>query len=273
MISIIMGIYNCAPTLIEALDSIVNQTYTDWELIMCDDGSSDKTYEIAEDYIKKHPQYEIKLIRHSKNKGLNETLNDCLKEAKGEYIGRMDADDVSLPMRFEKEIAEFEKEPNLAVVSCPMIYFDENGDWGSGKCSNVYPKKENLVFGTVHAHAPCLIKTEVMQAVNGYSVEKKLLRVEDWHLWIKIYASGYYGKNLQEPLYKMRDDQLATKRRKFKFRLNEAYVSKLAVKTFKLPKRMYLYSMRFIIVGLLPAQLYNFLHRKRLDANRCKRRK
>lgn len=265
MISVIMGIYNCAATLVEALDSIANQTYTDWEIIMCDDGSSDKTYEIAEKYIQQHPEYRIKLIRHNKNKGLNQTLNDCLEIATGDYIGRMDADDISLPKRFEKEMAEFEKDPNLSVVSCPMIYFDENGDWGSGKCDNTYPKKENLVFGTVHAHAPCLVKAETFRAVKGYSVGKRLLRVEDWHLWIKIYASGRYGKNLSEPLYKMRDDQLAAKRRKFKFRLNEAYVSRLAVKTFNLPKRMYFYSIRFIIVGLIPTPLYNFLHRKKLE--------
>ncbi len=268
MISIIMGIYNCAPTLEEALDSIINQTYKDWELIMCDDGSSDRTFEIAKEYIRQHSDYKIKLIRHERNEGLNQTLNDCLKEAKGEYIGRMDADDISLPTRFEKEIAEFEKDPNLSVVSCPMIYFDENGDWGRGKCSNTYPQKRNLVFGTVHAHAPCLVKTEAIRAVNGYSVGKRLLRVEDWHLWIKIYASGRYGKNLREPLYKMRDDQSAASRRKFKYRLNEAYVSRLAVKKLGLPKWMYFYSLRFIIVGVLPMPLYNYMHRKKISVRK-----
>lgn len=265
MISIIMGIYNCASTLTEALDSIINQTYTDWELIMCDDGSIDDTYVIASQYIQNHPQYRLKLLKHDVNMGLNQTLNDCLQVATGDYIGRMDADDISLPTRFEKEISAFEEDPNLSIVSCPMIYFDENGDWGVGKSRNTYPQKKDLVFGTVHSHAPCLVKAEAFKEVNGYSVGKRLLRVEDWHLWIKMYASGYYGKNLNEPLYKMRDDNCAAKRRKFKFRLNEAYVSGLAVKTFKLPRWMYLYSLRFIIVGLLPMSLYNYLHRKRID--------
>lgn len=266
MISILMGIYNCESTLAEAIDSILAQTYKDWELIMCDDGSSDNTYQVAEQYIREHPGYRFKLLRHPVNKGLNITLNDCLREASGEYIGRMDADDISMPTRFEKELAEFEKDPSLSVVSCPMIYFDENGDWGAGRCGDPYPKKERLVFGTVHPHAPCLAKAEAFRAVNGYSVGKRLLRVEDWHLWIKIYASGRYGKNLSEPLYKMRDDRQAAGRRKFKYRLNEAYVSRLAVKTFGLPKRLYLYSLRFIIVGLLPSSLYNYLHRKKIKA-------
>lgn len=265
MISIIMGIYNCEKTLVEALESIRNQTYKEWELIMCDDGSTDNTYKIAQEYIQKNSKYKFKLIKHSTNKGLNQTLNDCLKEASGEYIARMDADDISLPTRLEKEMNEFEKDPNLSVVGCTMIHFDENGDWGTAKYSKIYPEKKDLVYGTIHSHATCVIKKEAMEAVSGYSVGKNLLRVEDWHLWIKIYASGRYGKNLDEPLYKMRDDQMATKRRKFIYRLNESYVSRLAVKTFDLPKWLYMYSLRFIIVGLLPVPVYNYMHKKRVN--------
>lgn len=265
MISIIMGIYNCADTLGDAIESIFAQTYTDWELIMCDDGSKDSTYEIAKKYIQDNPQRRIKLLRHEFNRGLNQTLNDCLSVARGEYIARMDADDISLPTRLEKEIAEFGKDPCLSIVSCSMVHFDENGEWGKNISSNEYPQKRDLVFGTIHAHAPCIVRAEAMKAVQGYSVGKKLLRVEDWHLWIKMYSAGYYGKNLEEPLYKMRDDQNATNRRKFRYRLNEAYVSRMAVKKFSLPKWMYIYSIRFIMVGLLPTPIYNFLHRKKIN--------
>lgn len=265
MISVIMGIYNCEDTLEEALDSIVRQTYTNWELIMCDDGSRDNTYEVAKKYVDFHPQYRMKILRHEKNQGLNQTLNDCLKVATGAFIARMDGDDISLPERFEKEMREFEKEPELSVVSCPMIYFDENGVWATGKCNTEYPMKKDLVYGTVHAHAPCIIRQEAIRSVGGYSVDKKLLRVEDWHLWVKVYSSGYYGKNLDEPLYMMRDDENATKRRRFRYRLNEAYVSREAVKQFGLPCKYYLFSLWPIIVGLLPVFLYNLLHRKKVN--------
>ena len=259
-ICVLMGVYNCESTIEESIDSILNQTYTDWELIICNDGSSDNTVSIVEDYCQKY-KGKIKLIRHSKNMGLNQTLNDCLDLASGKFIARMDGDDISLPKRFEKEIAEFDKDPNLAVVSCPMIYFDETGDWKTGTARNEYPSADQLVYGTIHPHAPCMVKTKVMKEVGGYSVNKKLLRVEDWHLWIKIYSAGYYGKNIAEPLYKMRDDSNASNRRKFKYRLNEAYVSRLAVKSFKLPKYKYIFSLRPIIVGLLPKFLYNYLHK------------
>ena len=79
-ISILMGIYNCASTLNEAIDSIIEQTYSNWEFIICDDGSQDNSYEIAKEYEKIDPE-RFRVIKNSENKGLNATLNRCLKIA------------------------------------------------------------------------------------------------------------------------------------------------------------------------------------------------
>jgi glycosyltransferase EpsE len=111
-----------------------------------------------------------------------------------------------------------------------------------------------------------MIRAEVMRSIGGYSVDKKLLRVEDWHLWLKIYAAGGQGKNLSEPLYMMRDDRNAANRRKFRYRLNEAHMAALAVKTLGLPKWKYLFVLRPILVGLLPGPLYRYLHKKKMKA-------
>ncbi|MBE6568748.1 MAG: glycosyltransferase [Ruminococcaceae bacterium] len=262
-ISVIMGIYNCAATLPEAIDSIINQTYKNWELIMCDDGSSDDTYAVAGEYQKKYPA-KIILIRNERNRGLNYTLNHCLKYATGKYIARMDGDDISLPNRFEVERNVLENEPEIAVVSTTMIHFDEEGDFSGYITCTEYPVKESLVHGPVHCHAPCIIRTEVMQTVGGYTEDKNLLRVEDWHLWLKIYALGHQGKNLSEPLYKMRDDRNAAERRRFRYRLNEARMVKTVIKTLRLPKWKYVFMLRPIIVGLLPKTIYSYLHRKKL---------
>lgn len=262
-ISVLMGIYNCADTLAAAIDSILAQTYTDWELILCDDGSADHTYEVAEGYRRRYPE-KIVLLKNERNMGLNYTLNRCLEQAKGAYIARMDGDDVSLPHRFAEELAALQAEPDLAVVSCPMIYFDETGDYARGRCGSEYPDPALLVHGPVHCHAPCMVRAEAMRMVGGYSVERKLLRVEDWHLWLKIYAAGGRGRNLAEPLYKMRDDRQAASRRKFRYRMNEAYVAALAVRKLKLPKWKYVFVLRPILVGLLPGPLYRYLHRKKM---------
>ncbi|MDY2613681.1 MAG: glycosyltransferase [Lachnospiraceae bacterium] len=261
-VSIIMGIYNCAKTLPEAIDSILNQTFLDWELILCDDGSVDDTFLVAEQYRNQYSG-KIKLLRNQENCGLNYTLNRCLKVAQGEYIARMDGDDISLPTRLEKEVRFLDSYSEYAIVSTDMQYFDEKEVWGRISHPE-YPVKSDLVHESPFCHAPCLVRREAYEAVNGYTVDEHLLRVEDYHLWVKMYAAGFKGKNIHEPLYQMRDDKNAYNRRKFKFRLNEAYVKLLAVKELKLPVWMAIYSLRPIITGLMPRFLYNLLHKKRL---------
>lgn len=260
-VSVIMGIYNCASTLPEAIDSILNQTYSNWELIMCDDGSKDSTYQVAASYQSKYPD-KIMLIQNEKNMGLNYTLNHCLKNVEGDYIARMDGDDISLPTRFEEEITFLINNPKYSIVSTPMIYFDENGDFKTGT-RNGEPKLKDFPKGTPFCHAPCMVKKEAYFDVNGYSVDDNRLRVEDWDLWIKMYEKGYKGYILATPLYKMRDDRNAYSRRKFKFRLNEARVSASAVKKLNLPKYYYVWMLRPIIVGLLPRSVYTFLHKRK----------
>ena len=103
-VSIIMGIYNCAATLPEAIDSILTQTFSDWQLILCDDGSKDNTYTVAKAYQERLPD-QIILLQNVRNMGLNYTLNRCLQVTTGEYVARMDGDDISLPTRLEKEAA------------------------------------------------------------------------------------------------------------------------------------------------------------------------
>ena len=258
-ISVIMGMYNCADTLSEAIESILNQTMKEWELIMCDDGSSDATYEVAELYMKRYPEKMI-LLRNRENRGLNYTLNRCLKAAKGKYIARMDGDDICLPERFAAEYETLETEKTISIVSTDMGYFDQTGIWG--KISHPeYPKKKDFLYGSPFCHAPCMVRKEAYDAVAGYTEKKSILRVEDYHLWVKMYAKGYRGVNIQETLYSMRDDRNAQSRRKFKYRLNEAYVKFYAVNVLGLPQKNYIFCLRPIIIGLLPKRIYKVLHR------------
>lgn len=262
-ISVIMGIYNCESTLGEAIDSILNQTVSDWELILCDDGSSDKTYEVALQYKMKVPE-KIILLRNKSNQGLNYTLNKCLKYSKGEYIARMDGDDICSSERFEKELEVLENEADISIVSTDMQYFDETGCWG--RISHpMYPTKRDFVHGSPFCHAPCMVRREAYVDVGGYSKAAWTLRVEDYHLWVKMYAMGYKGKNIPLVLYKMRDDRNAYSRRKFKYRINEARVKLYLVQALKLPVWMSVYALRPILVGLLPTGLYDLLHKKRLN--------
>lgn len=261
-ISVLMGIYNCADTLPAAIDCILAQTVTDWELILCEDGSKDNTYAVAEDYRRRYPD-KIVLLRNEKNMGLNYTLNHCLSHATGEFIARMDGDDLCDPKRFEMQLAVLESRPEIAVVGTKLYLFDDKGVWGETDIIPE-PKKEDLIHGTPFSHGSCMVRREAFMAVNGYSVDDKLLRVEDYHLWMKIYAKGYRGINLPQPLYSLRDDRDAATRRSFKARRNEAYVMRLIVKELGLPKWKLIYSLRPLILGMLPVKLYQALHRAKM---------
>lgn len=108
-----------------------------------------------------------------------------------------------------------------------------------------------------------MVRREAYNAVGGYSVSDRLLRAEDYHLWVKMYKNGYKGVNIPEAYYKMRDDNNAYKRRKYKYRVNEAYVKYLAVKELKLPFYMLVFALKPLIVGLLPKPIYKMLHKRK----------
>ena len=265
-ISVIIGIYNCASTLQEALDSLYQQTFQDFEIILCDDGSSDETLRIAKVNADLHPN--IKLIINSINQGLNITLNNCLKIAEGKYIARMDGDDISLPDRFEKEVAFLEYHPEYDIVSTPMIYFDAKGEFGRGR-GGYEPTVKSLEKGAPFCHAPCLIRKEAYDRVGGYTESKHLIRYEDYNLWAKMFKEGFRGYVLDECLYAMRDDRNAFSRRRFRIRLNGIYAHFLAHKDLHLSFfSLIIYSINVLIAGLVPYPLYIVYHKKKLLKNR-----
>ena len=106
-----------------------------------------------------------------------------------------------------------------------------------------------------------MVRTEAYRSVGGYSEDPKLLRVEDYHLWFKMYAKGYRGYILPNPLYKMRDDRNAIARRTWKNRLNEVYVRKIGYSMLSIPLHKRLWMFRPIAVGLLPKFVYKYIHR------------
>lgn len=256
-ITVIMGIYNCGNTLIEALKSLETQTYKNFKVILCDDGSKDNTLDIAIKWSKDHSNYIV--IKNVKNLGLNTTLNRCLKYADTEFVARMDGDDRSLPHRFEQEVKFLDEHPEFAIVSGPMIYFDEDGEF---RCGRGYGevKRSNFIHGSPFCHAPCMVRREAYEKVGGYTVDCKLLRVEDYHLWFKMYAAGYRGYMLEKPIYEMRDDRNAVARRTLKSRVNEAYVKHIGFRMIGLPWWTQVFCCVPIIKGILPTWLYNWFH-------------
>lgn len=259
LISILMGIYNCAETLEEAVKCIINQSYENWELIMCDDCSTDNTYKTAQSLAEKDSR--IVLLRNEKNMTLAPTLNKCLEFAKGEYVARMDGDDCCDEYRLQKELEFLETHVEYSLVSCQMLLFDEQGIYRTIDYKRE-PEKKDFPKKSQFCHAGCMMRTSVMRELHGYDVAISRNRVEDYDLWIRLYHAGYKGYNLQEPLYSMRDDRYAQRRRNWLNRVNESKVKYQACKLFELPLRYYVYVLVPIIKWMLPSFVYNWIHRK-----------
>ncbi len=159
------------------------------------------------------------------------------------------------------EIKFLDEHPEYAIVSTTMHHFDEMGIFRTGMASGE-PKPSDYPKGVPFNHAPCMIRTSAYKTVGGYSVSGKLLRQEDYHLWLKMYEKGFRGYMLNEPLYNMRDDRNAYARRNWISRRNEAYVKYLACKMLNLPFWYYMYCLKPIILYIMPQWLYKRLHNR-----------
>ncbi|MEI6578085.1 MAG: glycosyltransferase family 2 protein [Eubacteriales bacterium] len=261
-ISVIMGINNCEATLAQSIESIIYQTYLNWELILCDDGSKDRTYEIAAEYVKKDNR--IRLLKNDKNIKLGPTLNRCLEFADGEYTARMDGDDISEPERFEKQVDFLENNKEYAVVGCLMRIMDGNGI-GRIRVISQEPDITWLPKNNPCFHATIIMKTCVYKEIGGYSVSPKTERAEDFDLFWRLYEKGYSAFNLQEPLYIMREPKNAYNRRKFKYSLNVSRLVFIGCRKMHLPAKHYIYILKPLISGILPRIImykYHYNHDK-----------
>lgn len=258
-VSIIMGIYNCEKTLGESIESIIKQTYTNWELIMCDDFSVDNTYKIANQYKDKYPD-KIKLIKNESNVTLGPTLNRCIELVEGDYIARQDGDDLSTNDRLQKQMEFLEKNKQFDLVSSGMNIFDENGEYGIRKLKSE-PEGKDLMKGCVFAHATVVMKTEVMKSLGGYSEKIEKKQVEDYDLWFRFFENGYKGYNLHENLYCVREDRQSYKRKNMKRRINEIKIMVEGANKLKLHKKYHVMILKPIIAVIIPNYILMKYHK------------
>lgn len=256
-ISIVMGVYNCADTLGESIESIIKQTYTNWELIMCNDASTDNTLEVANYY--KNIDSRIRIIENKVNKGLAYSLNKCIEVAEGEYIARHDGDDICLPQRFERQV-NFMVNNDFDLIGSAVEYFDSNGVWGSHKLKE-RPEKIDVFYKSMFSHPTILIKKDVINKVGNYTVSDITLRAEDYDLFSKLYAKGYRGYNIQDVLLQVRRDKDAYKRRKFKYRIDESQCKFIAWNRLDINLKYFPVVILPIIKGLIPSGLFKVYHK------------
>lgn len=260
-ISVIMGIYNCAPTLAEALDSLLAQTYQNFKVIMCDDGSKDDTVEVAQKYVDTYPGKFV-LIRNTTNMKLAATLNHCLDYADTEYVARMDGDDLCDPKRFEIQLRFLDTHPEYSHVSTSMKLFDEEGFYGQTTTPTPIPDKNSFKNGTPYCHAPTMFRRSALESVGRYTAEPCVERIEDYYLWYKFHLHGLQGYNLNLPLYWMRNDKNAFARRKFRDRYRSFKIKVEVCRGLGMKSGIF-YALRDLSKGLIPVWLIRLICKNR----------
>lgn len=197
-VSVIMPAYNAEKYIKEAMESILNQSFRDFEFIVLNDCSRDHTEAIIQSF----PDSRIVYVKNDQNLGVAGTLNRGLALAKGEYIARMDADDISLPDRLEKQVQYLNAHPKVAVLGTNVELFDENGVISTGWSStDPAQMKVDLLFSCGLAHPSVMMRRNVIQELGGYDLAFEGL--EDYQLWCRV-AKHYDVTTLPDLLFRYR---------------------------------------------------------------------
>lgn len=249
-----MGIYNGAETMDAAISSICDQTFPDWEFIICDDCSSDATVKKVKEWCSKDRR--IKLIQNPCNRGLAASLNHCLEYAKGAYIARMDDDDFSYPERFDKQLSFLERHEEFAFVSSIVDCYDGEQIVRNHFLRKAEPQKRDFLSGTQFVHPATMFRRECLEKVNGYKEGRETRRTEDYDLFMRLYANGFKGYNIQTPLLRYTINKNAMKTKAlYRYRFDEAKIRYRGFKELGLLPKGFIYVIRPLIVGLIPKRL------------------
>ena len=184
-VSVLMPVYNCAHHLPAAIDSILSQTYRDFEFIIIDDHSTDDTSLALERYQAQDSR--IKVYRNDGNLGVAKSLNRGLELAHGEYIARMDADDISLPERFARQVEYLDVHPEIGALGTQTVYIDDDGKflpqqtWEQPTSPSLI--LWHLLYGSPLCHPSTIMRADCLQRVGGYDPDYPN---EDMHLWTKL---------------------------------------------------------------------------------------
>lgn len=205
-VSVIMSIYNGEKYIDESVQSILDQTFSDFEFIIVDDGSSDGSNRIIESYAAVDKR--IVVLKNEANIGLTKSLNRCLEAAKGEYIARQDADDVSLPERLELQIDYLENHRDVGVLGTAVSIINARGEETERRIPPLTDTeiRWKLLFHNSFYHSSVVFRRELLEKENK-RFDESLVFSQDYELWVRL-LSDAKGANLEELLvrYRLHDD-------------------------------------------------------------------
>jgi glycosyltransferase EpsE len=264
LVSVIMGVYRCTDfaALEQSIQSIISQTYSNWEFLIVDDGSDDngRTYNAIKHIASQDNR--IIALRYQHNHGLAYALNYCLSRAQGRYIARQDDDDYSEPERLEKQVSFLSKHPNIAICGSNATIFDSKGSWGTLRMP-AEPSPDNFLWNSPFIHPSVIMRVDALHRVNGYRVSPETVQYEDYDLFMRMYAQGFRGVNLQQALYHYHSDRTVMKYRPMGRRIQEMKIRLRGFHALGLGIRSFPFAIKPVLVALIPHRIYSRIQRRR----------
>lgn len=262
-ISVLLCAYNPDKEQLQlAVKSIINQSFTDWEMILYDDGSEQEYQDLI--YNISCMDDRIRYVRNEEHHSLAYGLNYSIKLARGKYIARMDADDISKPQRFQRQIQFLEEHTEYMWVGSNITVIDEEGKKQREITYPVVPNNRDFLKYSPYAHPSVMVRKEPLISHGGYGKGEKPCRSEDYELFMRLHAKGEQGANIQEILLDYRESEYSYARRKFYFQLQEVMVRiegffRLGILT----PGSFVYIIKPIVVWMIPNKLLYAIKKER----------
>lgn len=233
IVSIIIACYNAENYIESCLDSLLNQTYQNFEIIICDDASNDNSLSLLMEYRKKDDR--IKVLHNDTNRFAAFSRNRCLEISKGDFIMIQDIDDASVENRIEKLIKAISNS-DADFASSAVFQFDEDIQQVQGifHPRKLTPTKYDFLWNLPFHHPATMFKRECIVSVGGYRVSSETRRGQDYDMFMRMYANGYKGINIDEPLYYFRVNAANIRRRTWVARKDEIKIRYRGFKAMKL---------------------------------------
>lgn len=201
------------------MDSILDQSFKDFEFLIYDDGSDEECRRFMEELGQLDPR--IRILRGEENRGIAYGLNACIRAAKGEYLARMDGDDISLHHRLEIQTAFLDENMQFDYVGSAASLLEGEKLWGMRRLASI-PQKENFLSFSPYIHPSVMFRREVFEKYGLYNTSDLCRRCEDYELFIRLHRAGSYGCNLEKILLCYREEKNSYKKRTFQSRRREA---------------------------------------------------
>ncbi|QGP76218.1 glycosyltransferase family 2 protein [Tetragenococcus halophilus] len=259
-VSVIIPTYNAKNSIKKAIDSVLQQTYQDFEIIIVDDCSKDNTYELLKMIAKIDSRISVYQNKHNSKSAF--TRNRAIELSQGQYIMQLDDDDYCDKNRMEKQVRFLEKNRSYDFVGSNALLFDDKGVYGSMEMVEK-PDKYDLKKTSAFINPSVMFRKSSLEKIDGYRVSKETVRAQDYDLYLRMYVADMKGYNIQENLVYYYKDMNSFNKSSIQYRYGEAKFRYRNFKKLGLLPQALLYVVKPILASLIPNSILAWKHKKR----------